>query len=172
MSTMSSHTVAQPEKVNQIIEELTVSYWMELETVQNYIANSVNPDGIRAKEIKESLEKDIQEELGHAQQLAQRINTLGGTVPGSKEFRAGQDSLQPPEDSTDVVSIIKGVIEAEDGAIQQYRKIIELTEGADYATQDMAIALMADEQQHRREFVGYLYEYDKDLAKSLEDPSF
>ena len=35
---------------------LEQAYWMEIETVMSYIANSVNPDGVRAQEIKESLE--------------------------------------------------------------------------------------------------------------------
>lgn len=159
--------IAEPDKVKQIIEELLVSYWMEIETVMNYMANSINPDGVRAMEIRESLDQDIQEELGHAQQIAQRVKVLGGVVPGSVQFKAGQKSLQPPDDSTDVVTVIKGVIEAEDGAIEQYRKIIELTDGVDWATQDMVIALMQDEQQHRREFIGFLYEYDKELAQKL-----
>jgi len=93
---VTTSTIAEPQKVSQIVDELVVSYWMEIETVQNYLACSVNPDGVRATEIKESLEQDIQEELGHAQQIAQRIHTLGGTVPGSKDFKAGQDALQPP----------------------------------------------------------------------------
>ena len=33
----------------------------------------------------------------------------------------------------------------------------------DYATEDLAITLMADEQEHRREFVGFLKEYEADL---------
>lgn len=169
---MTVATDTQTSRISQIIDELIVSYWMEIETVQNYLANSTNLTGIRADEIKESLEGDIQEELGHAQQLAQRIHTLGGVVPGSKQFKAGQDTLQPPEDSTDLVSVIMGVIDAEDGAVNQYRKIIELTEGYDYATQDLCIALMRDEQQHRREFVGYLAEFDKERAKQLEIPSW
>ena len=57
----------------------------------SYIANSVNPDGVRAQEIIESLTEDIQEELGHAQQFAARIKELYGVVPGSLDFtrRAG-----------------------------------------------------------------------------------
>jgi bacterioferritin len=47
-----------------------------------------------------------------------------------------------------------------------------MTEGTDYATQDLCVDLMKDEQQHRREFVGYLAEYDKDRAKQLETPSW
>ena len=38
-----------------IVELLTKAYWMEMETVMNYITNSVNPDGVRAQEIIESL---------------------------------------------------------------------------------------------------------------------
>ena len=46
---------------------------MEIETVINYVANSTNPDGVRAQEIIESLaEDDIEEELGHAQQVRDR----------------------------------------------------------------------------------------------------
>jgi acyl-coenzyme A thioesterase PaaI-like protein len=32
---------------------LQEAYWMEIETVMSYLANSVNPDGVRAQEIKE-----------------------------------------------------------------------------------------------------------------------
>lgn len=145
----------------KIADELIVAYWMEMETVQNYLANSMNLQGVRAEEIKKSLAADIQEELGHAQRLARRIHVIGGRVPGSFGFKACQDALQPPEKSTDVVTVIKGVIAAEEGAIAQYKKIIELTEGVDYPTQDMCIALLQEEEQHRREFIGFLKEYEE-----------
>lgn len=149
------------EKRQQIIDELKVAYRMELETVMNYIANSINLDGVRAEEIKSSLQADIQEEITHAQQLGRRIKTIGGQVPGSLTMKWDQKAMQPPEDSTDVVSVIKGVIEAEDSACSQYTKIIQLCEGTDYVTQDMCITLMADEEEHRREFQGFLKEYAK-----------
>jgi bacterioferritin len=115
---------------------------------------------VRAQEIIESLEQDIQEELGHAQQFAQRIKELYGVVPGSQEFQAEQSYLQPPEHQTDVVHVIKGVIEAETGAIEHYNRIIEFTDGVDYVTQDMVIAILRDEEGHRRLFEGYLREYE------------
>src|SRR3712207_2341167 len=80
-------------KRDEIIELLKQAYFAELETVINYVTNSVNPDGVRAQEVKESLEEDIQEELTHAQQFAQRIKELYGVVPGSMEFRAEQKFL-------------------------------------------------------------------------------
>ena len=148
------------EKREEIIGLLEQAYWMEIETVMSYIANSVNPDGVRAQEIRESLEEDIQEELGHAQQFANRIKELDGVVPGSAEFSSEQSFLQPPAEQTDVVHIIKGVIEAESGAIEHYNRIIEATDGVDWVTQDMVIEILRDEEGHRRLFQGFLREYE------------
>jgi bacterioferritin len=151
---------AQSAKREQIVELLKKAYWMEIETVMNYISNSINPDGVRAQEIIESLQEDIQEELGHAQQFATRIKELYGVVPGSQEFTPEQRFLQPPEQQTDVVHVVKGVIEAETGAIEHYNRIIEETEGVDPVTNDMVIAILRDEEGHRRLFEGYLREYE------------
>lgn len=150
---------ANDAKREEIIGLLTTAYWMEIETVMSYIANSVNPDGVRAEKVIESLQTDIQEELGHAQQYAQRIKDLGGTVPGSADFSASQHSLQPPADSGDIVHVIKGVIEAEEGAIDHYNRIIQATD-EDPVTQDMVTTILADEEGHRRQFVGFLKEYE------------
>jgi bacterioferritin len=144
----------------QIIEMLKRAYWMEIETVMSYIANSVNPDGVRAQEIKESLAQDVQEELGHAQQFADRIKELYGVVPGSEEFSAEQSYLQPPSQQIDVVHVVKGVIEAEKGAIEHYSRIIERTDQIDPVTNDMVIAILHDEQGHLRLFEGFLREYE------------
>jgi len=148
------------EQRESIIELLKTAYFMELETVMSYITNSINPDGVRAQEIKESLEEDIQEELGHAQQFAARIKELYGVVPGSLEFKASQTYLQPPDEQTDVVHVIKGVIEAETGAIEHYTRIVEETDEVDLVTQDMVIDILRDEQGHRRLFEGFLREYE------------
>ena len=143
-----------------IIELLKKAYWMEIETVMSYIANSINPDGVRAQEIIESLEADVQEELGHAQQFAARIKELYGVVPGSLDFTAEQSYLQPPDHQTDIVHVIKGVIEAENGAIEHYQRIIEFCDGFDFVTQDMLIDIQRDEQGHKRLFEGFLREYE------------
>ena len=144
-----------------IIDNLIKSYWMEIETVMNYLSNSVNLDGVRAEEIKKSLAADITEELGHAQALAKRLKEIGSTVPGSENFKATQSKLQTREDTTDVVSVIEGVIAAEEGAIDQYNKLIKICDGVDYVTQDLCIQHLGQEESHRIEFVGFLKEYKK-----------
>ena len=150
----------QSEVRDQIVALLTEAYWMEIETVMSYIANSTNPDGVRAQAVVKSLAADVTEELGHAQLFAKRIKELYGTVPGSADFRASQQSLQPLDDTLDIAHVIRGVIDAERGAVEHYSRIIEATDGIDPVTQDMVTTILADEQRHLRTFEGFLREYE------------
>ena len=110
---------------------------------------------------QEALQADVLGEIGHATQLANRIKQLGGHVPGSLQLQFDQKTMQPPADTTDVVAVIKGVLDAENAAIEHYKKLIKLCDGEDYVTQDLAITIQADEEEHRQTFEGYLKEYQK-----------
>lgn len=147
-----------PASKTEIITHLTASYCMEIETVMNYLAHSINLDGVRAEEIKKALAADITEEIMHAQQLGKRIKQLGGVLPGSAAVKVGGQK-QPPAETTDVTAVIEAVIDAEEHACAQYQKIIHLVEGADYVTQDLCIRLLADEEEHLTLFRGFLKEY-------------
>ncbi|HET9094576.1 MAG TPA: ferritin-like domain-containing protein [Solirubrobacteraceae bacterium] len=159
---MSILDESRREEREHVVELLTQAYWMEIETVMNYVAGSINPDGVRARQIAQSLEQDIQEELGHAQLFGQRIKELYGVVPSSTEFRAEQGFLRAAEHQTDVIHLIRGVIEAESGAIDHYSRIVAETEEIDPVTQDMVIDILHDEQGHRRLFEGFLREYEQE----------
>jgi bacterioferritin len=164
--TTASHTSAgilspqHADKRAEIVELLTRAYWMEMETVMSYTANAAHLDGIRAEEIAEALADDVTEELGHARTFADRIKQLYGTPPGTLDFTAEQTYLQPQDDATDVVSVIKGVIQAEAGAIEHYNRIIEACDGVDWATQDTVIDILRDEEEHLRQFERYLREFE------------
>lgn len=121
-------------------------------------------DGVRAQEVARALDGDVEEELGHARRLATRLNELGAVVPGSHGLLQEQHSLQPRADSADVEGVIRGVLEAEEGAIAHYRTLIEETDGVDWVTQDLAISILADEEAHRRSFEGFLREYERDVG--------
>lgn len=150
------------KQTKAILDALHRAYNMEIETVINYLAASINLDGVLAQEIKESLGKDIAEELGHAKSLANRIKILGGRAKGSMELKMEQEPMQPSDDLTDVVSVIKGVIAAEDAAIKGYEKLIAVSgDGVDPVTEDLAIQNMGDEQEHRREFIGFLRGFER-----------
>ena len=145
----------------EIVELLKTAYSMELETVMNYLANSINLDGVRAEEIKKSLVADVAAELGHAQQLGNRIKQIGGLVPGATDIKLGSQ-IQPTSKTTDVAGVIRAVIDAEESACAHYNKIIKATDGEDYVTQDLCIRLLADEEEHLVLFRGFLKEYTQD----------
>jgi bacterioferritin len=148
------------EEVTRLLQK---AYGDEIETVMNYLSNSIVLDGVRAEEIKESLDTDIQEELEHARMIALRLKQLDERPPGSAEFEAHQHSLQPPEDSTDVPAVIEGVLEAEEDAISTYRSLISAAEEADDpVTEDLAVTILGDEEAHRTEFRGFRKEYVRD----------
>lgn len=147
----------------EVTDLLKKAYRDEIETVMNYLTNSIILEGVRAEEIKESLKADIQEELNHAEMLGERLKQLGERPPASKGFKMEQKSLQPPEDSTDVLSVIDGVIEAEKEAISIYKSIINVSnEIDDPVTEDLAVTILTDEEAHKTEFIGYRKEYKKD----------
>ena len=162
---MTTNTLNQ-----EVIDALKHAYEMEIETVENYLAASINLDGLRAISLREVLEHEVQDELKHARKLGERIKALGGTVPGSLQMERGQRFLQPPSESTDIVSIVKGVVLAEEAAILHYRRIIEMTDGIDHPTQDLAIEILTDEEGHRREFAGFLRGLQSEIPPS-EVPS-
>lgn len=150
---MATQTTQTKEQTIQMLQK---AYRMELETVINYLANSVYLDGMLAEEVKRALSSDVGEELGHAQKLAQRIKQLGGRIPGSLELKFDQESLRPPQSTTDVASVINGVIEAELSAIEHYRSIIHQGDSNDDpVTSDLATQILADEEEHLTLFQGF-----------------
>jgi bacterioferritin len=147
------------DKTKEIISELKISYAIELETVENYLAHSIDLEGAKAESIRNALEEELALKLKHARRLAKRINVLGGRVPGSLGLSRNQKLLQPAVDNTDVMAVIQGVIGANEASINQYQRIISLTEGFDFITQDVVIDLLSDEREHRRVFLGFLTQY-------------
>jgi bacterioferritin len=167
MATTANLGILDPDRAADrasLVDLLTTAYWMEMETVMNYTASSINPDGVRAQEVIESLAEDVAEEMGHARELAMRIKELHGVVPGSAAFTPSQLTLQPPEHQTDIVHVIRGVIDAENAAIAHYLRIVDFAGEVDPVTEDMVIGLLRDEQKHLRLFEGFLREYQAEGA--------
>lgn len=147
---------------DEVIDLLRGAYNDEIETVMNYLTNSYVLQGLRADEVRASLREDArQEELAHAEHLAERLAELDARAPASMEFEAGQEALQPPEDAADVLSVIDGVIEYEEQAIETYRSLIRAAQEADDpVTEDLAVEILGDEEAHRAEFKSFRRDFD------------
>lgn len=145
----------------EIVELLQNAYVDELETLMNYLSNGVSLHGVRGEQVGQALLADVQEELNHAELLAERLNTLGEVPRGSFEATMTQESLQPPEQRNEVEDVITGVLDAESSAIDLYRELIEVAgEEGDYVTEDLAVQLLTDEEAHHAEFRDFAEEYD------------
>ena len=137
------------DEARDVVNGLKKSYAMELESVQNYLANSIHLEGPAADSIKKVLENAASSELQHARRLARRIKILGDRVPGSLELPRDQNYLQPPIDNRDSVTVIRGALTATDAAIAHHQAIIQITEDLDFVTQDLLIELLAEEQEQK-----------------------
>ena len=137
------------DKARDVVNGLKKSYAMALESVQNYLANSIHLEGPAADRVKKMLENAVASELQHARRLARRIKILGDRVPGSLELPRDQNYLQPPIDNRDSVTVIRGALTATDAAIAQYQAMIQITEDLDFVTQDLLIELLTEEQEQK-----------------------
>ena len=110
----ASHGILSTDKSaerERIITMLKKAYWMEIETVMSYIANSTNPDGVRAQEIREALAEDIGEELGHAQMFAQRIKELVSTETFARHAATVQEGIRTEDGTGTAVEILQGIVD-------------------------------------------------------------
>ncbi|WP_181685647.1 ferritin-like domain-containing protein [Halorhabdus salina] len=145
---------------DDVVDLLRKAYLDEIETAMNYLANGTYLATVRGEMVAESLKEDVDEELHHAEELGYRLRYYGEVPPASADFEVNQDSLQPPAESSDVLTVIDGVIEAEEDAIETYEALIEAAEEAnDPVTEDLATELLADEQAHRAEFLSYRQDF-------------
>ena len=175
MTQTSGPPSSSPQELNpkslmtkdDIVQLLKKAYAAELETVQNYLTNSVWLDGLRAREVAEALATDIHEELGHATRLAGRLKQLGSCPPGSLDLERNQSDLQPAVDSTDVRHVVEGALAAERDAVDIYKEIIAACEGVDPVTQDLAVTILAEEEAHRTLFQGFLKSLNRDERSAM-----
>src|SRR4051812_37271052 len=71
-------TPAYKGDVKQTIEILQAVLATEIVCVLRYTMNAITATGISSDSVKKEFEEHAREEQGHAQQVAERINQLGG----------------------------------------------------------------------------------------------
>ena len=143
----------------EIVELLTSAYWMEIETVMNYIAASITHSDARGLEIKAALIEGVEEEVEHARRVGRRIQELCGVVPAASETATDEECSPPPPRDGDIAATVDAVIAAENVAIRQYGKITRATAHIDEITNAIAIEILGDEQRHLRRFEDFQRKY-------------
>jgi bacterioferritin len=103
------------------------------------------------------LEEHAKEELEHAEKLAERIITLGGTPllkpeDWLKESNCGYDEPSDPQTK----ALLKQNIKGEQCAITTYKKILDFVRDKDPITYHMVLEILSDEVEHEEDLESLL----------------
>ena len=149
---------------NPIVIELKNALMEELNAWYGYIMVREFLVGQQRHEIAEFYEETAKDELeDHGYWLMKRIAQMGGTIeditlsPSTWE-NAKHKYIEPiwKSGGIPVEDSLQTNIENEEGAIQTYMKIIEMTETIDPTTNAKAKEILADEEEHLQELKDFL----------------
>ncbi|MGE5705482.1 MAG: DNA protection during starvation protein [Nitrososphaerales archaeon] len=117
--------------------------------------------GQDGESIKGVIEDARLEDLSHFESSLSRIYELGAILPiDAQDFirMSGCEFLQlPSPNKTDLKEILQKCLKAEQGAIVNWNKLCNLTNGKDPATYDIAKDIIREEIEHESWFLELLY---------------
>jgi ferritin-like protein len=117
--------------------------------------------GQDGESIKGVIEDARLEDLSHFESSLSRIYELGAILPiDAQDFirMSGCEFLQlPSPNKTDLTEILQKCLKAEQGAIVNWNKLCNLTNGKDPATYDIAKDILREEIEHESWFLELLY---------------
>jgi bacterioferritin len=141
--------------VKALIDDLNRAYADEWLAHFSYLYMARTCTGMMYEDMGEFLEEIAKDEAEHAEELANRIQELGGLPLANFsdiEKHANAPYPKPPKSTTDYKGMIKVVTAAEAGAIDVYQKIAEKTKGKDHVTYQLACHILAEEVGHEEKF--------------------
>ncbi|OGW76901.1 MAG: hypothetical protein A3I73_06365 [Omnitrophica bacterium RIFCSPLOWO2_02_FULL_45_16] len=141
--------------VKEIIKDLNRAYADEWLAHYSYLYMARTVTGPGYEDMGEFLEEIAKDEAEHAEELANRIQELGGlplTLFSEIERNCNAPYPKPPKSTSDYKGMIKTVTDAEAGAIDVYNKIADKTKGRDHVTYQLACHILAEEVAHEEKF--------------------
>ena len=140
---------------DDIVSLLNDALATELVCVLRYRRHHFTADGVESPKIAEEFMVHANEELGHADRLAERIVQLGGK-PDFNPKGLLERSHADYDDSADLNAMIRSNLIAERVAVESYRQMIELIGDKDSTTRRLLEDILADEEQHADELSDWL----------------
>ena len=134
--------------VQEVISDLNKAYADEWLAHYQYWLTAQWIRGMDADTLKEVLLQQSEDELNHAETLANRIIQLGGTpVMQFDQLTATAKCgfKEPPSNPADLKQVIKDVLDAEACAIETYNELSEKYRTTDIVTKEIFEDLLEDE---------------------------
>jgi bacterioferritin len=142
------------EDMIKLLNDSLATEWV---CVLRYRRHHFTAQGLSSPKIAEEFLVHANEELGHADRLAQRIVQLGGQPdfsPDSLSARSHADY----DDALSLKDMIRANLVAERVAIEAYSQFVALIGNKDTTTRRLLEDILADEQQHADELSDLLAE--------------
>ena len=112
-----------------------------------YTMHAVTATGISSEGVKAEFEEHAKDEQGHAMQVAERINQLGGKPDFNPDTLTSRSASQYAE-GANLVDMIRENLIAERIAVDHYRELIRYFGDNDPATRVMIEGILAVEEEH------------------------
>ncbi|HTB28293.1 MAG TPA: ferritin-like domain-containing protein [Steroidobacteraceae bacterium] len=133
--------------VKKTIEILQAVLATELVCVLRYTMHAVAATGISSEGVKAEFATHAKEEQGHAMEVAERINQLGGK-PDFNPSGLASRSASEYGNAGNLIEMIKENLVAERIAVEHYRELIRYFSDRDPTTRHMLVGILAVEEEH------------------------
>ena len=134
--------------VKKTIEILQSVLATEIVCVLRYTMHAVAATGISSEGVKAEFAEHAKEEQEHMNQVAERINQLGGKPNFNPEGILSRSASQYGEADEDLVEMIRENLIAERIAVDHYRELIRYFGNDDPGTRAMLEGILTKEEEH------------------------
>ena len=134
--------------VERAIDLLQGALATEIVCVLRYTMHAIAATGLASDGPKEEFAQHALEEQGHMNQIAERINQLGGRPDFDPANLATRAASQYGPARANLVEMLKENLVAERIAIDHYRELIRYFGNADPTTRTMLEGILAVEEEH------------------------
>ncbi|MBR1605263.1 MAG: ferritin [Alphaproteobacteria bacterium] len=145
------------DMLNQLFAEEWLAYY------QYWVGAKVAAGPMRSEIIKE-FEEHAEEELKHANWLADRIIQLGGTpVLNPEEWNSkAKCRYEAPTDPC-IFKVLQQNLTAERCAVSHYQQLCELCHGVDFVTFRLSEKILKEEVEHEQEIEDFIHDMEMSL---------
>jgi bacterioferritin len=133
--------------VKKTIEILQSVLATELVCVLRYTQHAITASGISSDSVKAEFKEHAKDEWGHAQEVADRINQLGGTPNFNPEGILMRSASQFAP-GKNLVDMIRENLVAERIAVDHYRELVRYFGNDDPGTKNMLEGILRKEEEH------------------------
>jgi bacterioferritin len=141
-----------PKKTIEILQSVLAT---ELVCVLRYTQHAIAATGLASESVKSEFAEHARDEQGHAMEVAERINQLGGSPDFNPATLTGRSAAEY-QTGEDLVTMIRENLIAERIAVEHYRELIRYFADDDPATRVMIEGILAKEEEHASDMLDLL----------------